>query len=321
VKKIYALLFLLLGVATVFVILATVQLPSHTYLWREVHNTGHTPLFGALAIFVLGIFRIQFDRPGKSRLRLYFWAAAIAIGMGGVMEIAQVRGPGDADVFDLLRDIAGIISFTLIFAVFDRKLELWRRKSGSKLRAAIIVFAISLLLSAILPVGLWAAAYAERESRFPTLLDFDSTLAMKFARTQDARLELQNAPQGWSSASGRIGKVTFLPGQYPGVAISEVFPDWRNYRALKFDVYSELAGPVKLCLRVDDIYHDNSFEDRYNTVMAVNPGNNAFEISLEDIRRAPQTRRMNMGGVRSIVFFVNNRESQFSMYFDNFRLE
>jgi hypothetical protein len=320
-KKLIAILIYILLILAIFIILATLKLPSHTYLWREIHNSGHTPLFGAMSLLMLGILMAMSKTAGNGRLWLYISAAAITIGLGAILEIVQIAGPGDADIFDLLRDIAGVTSFTLLAAVFDRSLKLFQGDVGRKYRITALATAIIILVSSLIPVGLWTAAYINREKAFPRLLDFDSAIGMKFVRTQDAYLERTAPPAGWSAADGKVGKLTFLPGQFPGLSIAEAHPDWRGYDSFKFNILSELDKPVKIWFRIDDLHHNNEYNDRFNDVITVNPGPNTYEVSLEKIGRAPEKRVMNMGTVRSVMLFGINTTSEFTLYFDNFRLE
>jgi hypothetical protein len=55
IKKIPALIILTIVIIGAILLIFTLKLPHDTYLWRETQNLGHTPLFGIVAISILGI--------------------------------------------------------------------------------------------------------------------------------------------------------------------------------------------------------------------------------------------------------------------------
>ena len=320
-NRIPVILACLLLIIAVFLVLAYLKLPLHTYLWREIHNTGHTPLFGVMSLSVLGILIAISKVPDNARRWLYVAAAATTLSMGLIVELAQIGGPGDADIFDLLRDFAGIASFLLLAAVFDHRLALFGGFNRRKSRIVALAGVVLILSSALAPIGLRAAAYYQREKAFPTLLNFDSTTGMKFVSVRDARLERTAPPIGWAGASGRVGKLTLLPGRFPGLAIDEAHPDWRGYESFEFELFSELDKPIEIWFRIDDLYHNNDHDDRFNAVITVNPGSNVYEVPLERVRRAPAKRVMDMKAIRRVMLFGSNASSGLTLYLDNFRLE
>jgi hypothetical protein len=315
------ILLFFLGIVAIFVVLATLKMPSETYWWRAVHNTGHTPLFGAMSVLVLGIvYKIRGLSVGGS-LSPYVIAAATTIGLGTVVEISQIHGPGDADVFDLLRDIAGVTSFLLFVLAFDRNISSFRRKNGKKNGSIFIAGALLILLGSLIPVGLWASAYFHRHRVFPTILSFDSSIEMKFVATKDAQLKSVFPPPGWHSASGNVGKVTFGIGEFPRFAIDETYPDWTGYELLEFEVFSSLKSSIEIWIRIDDIHHDQSYDDRFNKALIIQPGGNTIAIPLDTIRHAPKSREMDMRKMNTIMLYSSHPKEEFDLYFENFRLK
>ena len=82
VKKLSAVGALFICAAAVFEIIEKVAIPGHTYFWREIHNLGHTPLFGVVAVVILQLSKLFFDLPEERYPRHYIVAFIIASGMG-----------------------------------------------------------------------------------------------------------------------------------------------------------------------------------------------------------------------------------------------
>jgi len=320
-KKLGAILPSLLAIIGIFVILATLKLPYNTFLWREIHNAGHTPLFGAMSLFVLRILLVVSRQPTATRLSTYGLAAAITIGLGALVEIAQIAGPGDADILDWIRDICGVISFLLIASVWDRRLNSSIGAGRYKYRLVALSIAVAILILALAPVGSWAVAYYRRERAFPMILAFDSAPEMKFVNTQDASIERVPPPKEWSDTEGSAGKLTLHEGRFPGLVISEVYPDWRSYNFFTFNIFSPADKPVKLWLRIDDMRHNDEYRDRFNDAIIINPGANTYKISLDRVKNAPASRDMDMNAMGSVIIFGNPSVAGLTFYLDNIRLE
>jgi len=320
-KRALRISYLLAGVAAVFAILLTLRLPSDTYLWREIHNAGHTPLFGVLSLLLLGILLFTLSDRTKPRLYCYIVASVAALLLGILLEVFQISGDGDADLVDILRDLAGIASFLLIFMVFDKKIIRDGGRGGRKGRMIVLIAAVFMLGGALTPTALWTAAYFYRDRNFPTLLNFESSWEMKFISTQNASLRAISPPSSWENKSRHVGQLAFSPGSYPGFAIVEPYPDWSGYRYLSIDIFSVLQTAISLTLRIDDVHHDREFDDRYNGGITIRPGVNHVRIPLEEIEYAPLSRRTDMKAIKQVMLFAGGTIESFDLYIDNFRLE
>jgi hypothetical protein len=67
--------------------------------------------------------------------------------------------------------------------------------------------------------------------------------------------------------------------------------------------------------------HDSEFSDRFNRRIILKPGLNHISINLEDIRKSPATRPMDMGNVTRICFFATGIAKPVTVYLDNIRLD
>jgi VanZ family protein len=309
----------LLGVLAVFVILTMLRLPQHTFLWREIHNTGHTILFGPLALLFLFLSFALLGRVVRANYLHYAIAFALAAAAGMAFEIYQIWAPGDADIVDWIRDLAGAFPLLVFYMVVARGANKVAIKKGT--RITLVAFALAILFAALTPVGVWTAAYLERNASFPVIADFESPLTRKFLRTQGAMLGTVEAPPGWNAASGMVGRLDLLQGRYPGITLEEPFPDWSGYRSLKFDLYSLARQPVNLVVRVSDYHHNNLYNDRFNRNFQIFPGAREIAIPLSDILSAPATRDMDMRRIREITIFAGDTTRNYIVLLDNVRLE
>jgi hypothetical protein len=119
-KKCISIALMLVPVAGIFLIIFLLHLPDDTHLWREIHNSGHTPLFGILSLLLLALFNISFPASKNRSLKIYLSSFISAVVLGGAVEIIQFWVPGEPDLCDLLRDIAGSISFLGFYSLVDK---------------------------------------------------------------------------------------------------------------------------------------------------------------------------------------------------------
>ena len=321
-KGIYVAL-LSLAVIAVFVILDTVSLPTSTFLWAEFHNFGHTPLFGGLALALLGLSILLLSRHLPNRLAHYALAFVIAFMLGVISEATQILGPRDADLWDQVRNTAGIVSFLGLWLVHDKRtIESIPWMSRGRL-TLIRWAAIGILAVSVLPTILWADAYIHRYRHFPTLCSFEYYQERMFIRPHQSDVKIVLPPEGWNAnRTGNAARVTFRPGAvFPGFILSDPYPDWTGYDYLTFDVYSENESTVSIYMTIEDDRHNREYGDRFNKALRIEPGANHIGIPLSDIRRAPADREMDMRAVASINIFGHQPKAPFSLYFDNFELQ
>ena len=333
-RRALAIAALGISVLALLGLLLVARLPD-THGWGEAENWGHLPLFGVLALILLGVSRGLFPTRGREGLRHYLLAFAGAALLGALSELLQGLAERDLSAGDWARDLAGAALFLGLAASFDLRSPMQRLSPGLRhgLRAALV----AAFLATGLPVAAWALAYAERDRAFPLLLDFESSWESSWERRlltlQSAELIAVPPPAGWpaDARGARVGKLTFSPEAataaeftgYSGFFIDEPYPDWRGYRVLSFLVFSELSEAVPLSLRIEDVQHqtNNTAPDRFNLEIVARPGLQEIRVPLEAVARAPATRRMDMSAVRIVHLFVIQPKVAFSVYVDAFRLE
>jgi VanZ family protein len=313
---------MLLALVLVILLLQIIPLPSHTQLWREIQNAGHIPAFGFLALTLLGLSRWLFFEGASEGYWHYLVAFVCTVLIGAVMELAQLHAHREADLYDVGRDAIGAATFLGLHAALNHKTAAsWKRKWPNARRAVLVASIVALVL-AYSPLLLWIGAYIHRNQAFPQICTFETYWERKFLFAQDADLVIAEAPQGARNVtSHNVGRLTMRPADFPGLLIREPYPDWSDYRYLSFGVYSEMAKPITLVLRVNDIHHNDVHEDRFNYPFTVVPGMNQFRVSLEEIRKAPADREMDMARINTIVLFAAYPDETYTVSIDNIRLE
>lgn len=144
--------------------------------------------------------------------------------------------------------------------------------------------AVLLLLVACLPLLWTLAAYSYRQMHFPIIWEADSRLLNRFARWQG--------------------------GEYPGLVIEEVPPDWSEYESLQITVHNTSGSSAAFAVRVHDTHHSEQYDDRYNKGFSVAPGEmGTIVIPLGDILHAPVDRNLDMKSVAGVVVFQGASEA------------
>lgn len=302
-------------------IIAKLKLPSHTYLWREIHNTGHTFLFGAFSLAVLAMVRQYLPASASRPLFQYALALVITTFSGALVELAQIYLPGDSDLYDLSRDIAGAVAALGFRAAVDKSIRKTSDFAKSSWQKFFLVISFVALVAALTPLALLTTAYVHRNISFPIIADFQTPWLNPLIKTKKVSWSLEPSPSVWNGHEGRVGKLQFLPAKYPTFSIEEPYPNWENYNTLQFQIFSPNNEIVTIGLSIEDSHHDKSFEDRFNLTIDLKKGQNDIAISLEKIQLAPKKRQMDMKAINSIHIFTGVIEKPVLLYLDNIRLK
>lgn len=311
------------GIIALLVVLDKLPKPANTFFWRSLYDGGHAPLFGVMALLMLWLSIVVIKR-WRDRRPHYLLAFVIptAIGMG--VELAQIGTPRDADPLDALTNMMGAAAFLLFVATLDPG---WKNKSAQVLKRfkdhfrfiAGLAIAIPLV-----PALLWAIAIADRNNQIPLICGFETYWETKFMQPAHSTIERVPKNNIWPTAPGDyIGKIYFdtTVWSYPTVGVQEPYPDWQKFSFMHFSMYSLEDTVIPLYVRINDRLHNESYMDRYNAEFELRPGENKYTISLQDVRKAPVRRLMNMSAIRDIKFFTAPPAKGFYAYIDDIRLE
>lgn len=305
-------LLLLVAVALIGLVLG-VSLPSTPRILGVLNNTAHAPVFGALALVVLRLIRLY--RSSAARSSDYGLAFVVAVGAGGLVEIAQAFMDRDASLEDLGTDALGAGCALGIAAGFDRRL--WPAKIRFASQFAAAVLGLCCGLWALFPLGQTIVAYVDRATAFPVLARFSSPRDLYFIGSGTARLSLQPLPARWARPGDNLSlRIDFTTTVWPGVSHDEPEPDWRGFSTLVLDVTNPDEAPLRLTVRVHDAAHDQRHADRFNRAFEVMPSNREFlRIPIQDIRAGPVDRLLDLAQVAGIVVFESSGAASIGKHF------
>lgn len=191
--------------------------------------------------------------------------------LGAATELLQHFAGRDASWSDLLGDFIGAC---VPIALTIRPRSLPRYLLVATLGAAACV-----------PLAWTLTAYAYRHQQLPLLWRSDSTLLNHFAHWQE--------------------------GDYPGLVIDEVPPDWRGYGELLVTVNNAHNASNFIIVRVDDVHHNQQYEDRFNRQLQVPPrSTQTFSIPLEEIRNSLVGRSMDIQAITGVAVFQLRNPAQ-----------
>ena len=280
---------------------------SGSRIIEELTSFGHLPLFGVVALVSFWVL----SQAGRV-YDPYFKSWLIACLTGVLTECIQLLIPYRHFRFsDMYTDVLGA-------AVFLTSLYITR--NGFRYRhIVLLLYGLSLLvLMRAYPIFTVTVDEWNMKNSFPILNSFESPFEMSRLsgryKAMD-RVEL-HATQGTYSL-----KVTFNPGEFPGISVDHLQNDWRGYGSLSFDTFVAGYSPLEITVRVNDREHNNEYTDRFNKSFQILPGVNHVTIHLKDIMNAPKGRIMDMADITNIRIFAYRLKETRTVYFDNFRLE
>jgi hypothetical protein len=289
------------------------RLPGDSMLWREFQNTGHTPLFGIIALATLYILRayipIARDRP----LYGYLISAVVSLGIGVMSECGQLLTNRDPSVYDVMRDLIGIVAGLGIYAGVDPRMKpLWGNLRRG-LRSGTVILSCFLFAASLFPLVHLAIASMQRNEAFPVIIDFEAGWSKPFLQFQHASLI--------AATENQLPQLLLKPARYPGVSIVEPCPDWSAFASLTFVIHSSQSHPFQLVLRIHDKLHNQDHADRFNRSLRVMPGENRFRIPLAEIRNSPVGREMDMTRITGLALFAVDNVLPVDFYIGSLRLE
>ncbi len=283
-RLIYLLVLLAVAGALLFLPL---PIPANS-AGRVIENAGHMPLFFLLTLGVVWVLRAD---PRFDGWRLYAVAAVTGVGLGLMSEVIQRPLRRDASWEDVGADAIGTLCALAVYALFEKRTGLRRWH-----RAVALLVAVACLGFYSMPIVSTARAYLYRNGQFPVIASFREATEMYWTRSFGAGREYV----------GRAMEVNFRAEQLSGVEWYEPVADWRGYKTLVIDVENPAREPLALGLYVYDELHRRNFEyaDRFNRSYQLAPGERrTLRISLDDIKRGPRNRPMNLGQISNVSLY------------------
>ncbi len=303
--------YLVLALLAVFNswLLFVYHLPGHTLFWYTLQDAGHGLIFLTLSLALCVCFHLLFSIPPT---RVVLWVFGVCLAFGGGAELVQAlvgRSPSWGDFWlDVLGTSAGLSLYLSSL-------------SNGPVRWICLLLAFALMwidLSTPLRVH-WAEN--QRQKQFPVLADFDNRWLNGFVRAADtARWQTVPAPVAWRGHDSIVARLDQFPGDWPGLHLFEVEPDWSNYTVFSFDVFNPSQTVARVTVRISDIAHNHMYPDRFNRMYKFKPGAQHIEISLDKVRSAPRTREMDLTRMKAVIIYTYRLNEERTLYFDNIQL-
>jgi hypothetical protein len=297
--------------AAAIVVLAFVPLPSSSFgLWVAVGDAAHFPLMAGLT-FLLLLLLASHDRDVRPPYRLVGTVGcATAIGI----ELVQPMFGRTASVRDALVGCFGVAA--AIGCVFVSAVG-----RSSVLRAFYGVAVLALSVTLLIPVGLEWRATEWRRSNFPVLAGFEDEIELRLWRPlsdgTDAAPRVALSRK-YSTAGERSLEVRTNANGNPTLLYVIGGQDWRRFHALTWSVYNP-GESFHLTIRIDDAAEPADFGSRFYRGMTVERGTNRFELTIEEIRRGPRDRALDLSRVERLMLFVRQGPSR-RFFLDDVRL-
>ena len=271
---------------------------------------------GHLAAFALFAYMLVTRSKRLSRspfLTQLIVALGILALVGLSIELLQLCVGRTFSWLDLSKDLVGT-AIGIVFCAPERK------KLPQKFHLGLKLICIGLVLWEAFPFGRDFLDETIARRQFPLL----SGLETPFERGRwsgGAQYFVDRSVHHQGRASLRVVLGT---EEYSGVALDYFPRDWRGYAFLSFDILNPGSEPIDLTCRVNDTVHQlrgNHYEDRFNRTYRFNPGWQTVRISLEEIRKTPRERSMNMEAIDNFAIFAIRLPRPRTIYIDNVRLD
>ena len=172
--KFIASLLFFSAVAFFIPVMLFIRLPGDSMLWREFQNAGHTPLFGFIALATLYMLRTYIPTVRDRPLYGYLLSAVVSLGIGVMSECGQLLTDRDPSVYDVMRDLIGIVAGLGVYAGVDPRMKpLWSSLRRG-LRSGTVILSCFLFAASVFPLVRLATASLQRNEAFPVIIDFEA---------------------------------------------------------------------------------------------------------------------------------------------------
>ncbi len=302
------------------------DVPRVTRLSDTFQNTGHIPFFGILSLIFLALSRMYIQSWPRALLRHYGLSVALSTALGIALEVSQIGTARNADVMDVLRNLAGTLTFLgLRLSADPESLDLLpgrRFVTVTRLRALCAI----LFLICLAPLGLEVWSRKARNFAYPAVADFNERWSWYLIETHGASARRADPPAEWTEARGR--KVLKMRNHdsrrgphYPRIKLVEPYPDWSEHNFLSFCIYSPESEPFPIDIKVHDYERHEEYVDRFTREFILQPGLNKLRLPLEEVRKGPEGREMNMHDIESVTLLLDHPKVRRTFFIDGFHLD
>jgi hypothetical protein len=299
---------LILAVIILLIAVVVVPVPTRSIGIEVLHDFGHGPIFGIVAVAALLWLREHGLGGGVGAQ--YALAFASSIGLGALVELIQIPIGRDASWLDVRSDLLGAFGFLALFALVDGRV----RNVGTRVLAAIA--GVAALTVHSLPLVQSTLAYLERNAAFPVLFDARERYDDYFLAYFEATGEHATLPNQYARSAGEKALLLHLQHHWsPRLTLLEPVPDWRGQKALAFDLTNAASEPLALKIGVRDRDYDARKKDGFVRVVTLLPEQRiVVRIPIEEIESGGLTRRVDVARIGSVVLFDEYAERERDVY-------
>lgn len=284
---------------------------SSSRLYQGLWNTGHLFFFA----FLTWLLITQTYLSERSWLKMLVVSLVFSLLLGGLIEIVQFLVGRYMEWQDLFTDMLGAL-FGFLVVQFSVPVE--RRFT---VRPVIILLSIIVLSMTFYPVFSIVRDNQKMQADFPVIADFESEDTLVRWDNEDVskfEIDYQLYTKGESSVL-----VEFTTGDYPGVSLEVVYPDWSGYNFFDVSVHNDQNENLDIEIKVYDHLHKRTgynYGDRFNHVVNLHPGWNTLKIKLLDVFHAPKGRSMNLDDIAGFSLFIHDPDEIKTIHLDDIHL-
>ena len=239
--------------------------------------------------------------------------------IGVLSEAAQIPGPRDAEIMDLIIDATGIFGALSVVAIFDVAIRAQLTANQRWIMALLSMLAMTATIS---PTLWYAYALTARHQALPSLLSFEHAWErVNISQSSHRRVELIASPKDWPTSGQRVAQVA--ESRRRGDLLSlHPYPNWLDYTSVSFLAASttETTHQVRVTIR-DMRPNQESHSNRFKTSILVGPQPVRYTIRLDDIRDTSVDRIFDLAHIDSIILRASNPGDDVKVLVDDFRLE
>ncbi len=282
------------------------NLPSQHFFWASLRDSSHAWVFFQFNLLLLHLFKDTI----RQRPAAIFAITLFAFVTGIVVELVQPAFGRQASLLDAWYDLTGCCAAAC-----------WHLRHTLLRRFWATTLATLLLSSSLVQPLIYGLELNQQQQRLPTLISFATPLhRLYWQASSHTHIAIIDAPAAWRDAPEKVAKIDLLGGQYPGIRIGQFHPDWRTYASLHIQVWHAGPAPLPLNLRIHDARHNQQYEDRFNRRITLPPGASEIVIALDEIRRAPNQRKMDLAALQSLGIFIAQPAEPLKFYLGNISL-